>query len=123
MNPNHDERGRFSATDFTSSLAPIARELSHIQGFVAARDSIFSGATLTGSWARGEGDRKGPGTSDIDVMLHGRWGKNSEAWDAAADLERQMGANFSREVHINVAPISRNGQRAYVTIHGDTEID
>jgi len=104
------EGGQFVGKGETNSLgknidlSPIKTELSwlHQKAKEKFGDSLQS-IHLVGSWAEQHPsrmpDRRGKGTSDIDLMLDVG---NDRDWSKAAELEREYKAKFDRPVQLNL---------------------
>lgn len=114
--------GRSRASDRSVSdpkIRPIERELVGISDMLRDHADVIDGASLIGSWASGNPDSKGPGTSDIDIVIHPK--DIAGARRAAYDLRDKIvkgGLVSSRELHVQVGEISETFSKEYRTILG-----
>jgi hypothetical protein len=95
----------------------ISDEVAFIRSFVDRHSDLFEAAFIVGSWAMQDPnrppDRRGPNTSDIDLMLVPVT-RSPDAWDAAVGLERAWKGRFKRPLQLNVDEVIGDAKRVQV---------
>jgi len=87
-------------------IGSIDSEVSFIVNFLGRNSQIFDEANIVGSWAAQHPsrmpDRRGPETSDIDLILTAADTCRDEAWNSAVELEKEFKKKFKRPIHLNM---------------------
>jgi len=107
--------GKF-ASGGGKDLSVIKPELDRVKEFLDKHDNLFSKASIVGSWAAQDPnrmpDRKGPGTSDIDLMIEQEGGRDKITaggpkthWGAVAKFEGEFKKEFDRPIHMNIEKV------------------